>query len=39
MNAKGEAMAEEGNFPDAIRLAQEATKQVRRALRMLGVKQ
>ncbi len=39
MNAKGEAMAEEGNFPDAIRLMQEATKQVRRALRMLGVKQ
>ncbi|VAW84112.1 hypothetical protein MNBD_GAMMA18-253 [hydrothermal vent metagenome] len=39
MNAQGEAMAEEGNFPDAIRLTQEATKQVRRALRMLGVKQ
>ncbi len=39
MNAKSEAMAEEGNFSDAIRLAQEATKQVRRALRMLGVKQ
>ncbi len=39
MNAKGEAMAEDGNYPDAIRLMQEATKQVRKALRMLGVKQ
>ncbi len=39
MNAKGEAMAEDGSYPDAIRLMQEATKQVRKALRMLGVKQ
>ena len=39
MRVKAEAMASDSNYPDAIRLMQEATKQVRRALRMLGVKQ
>lgn len=39
MSKKAEEMASENNYPDAIRLMQEATKQVRRALRMLGIKQ
>ncbi len=39
MSEKAEQEAVAGNYPDAIRLMQEGTKQVRKALRMLGVKQ
>ena len=39
MRAKGEAMAQQESYPEAIRLMQEGTKMVRKALRMLGVKQ
>lgn len=39
MKLKGEQAVEKGNYPDGIRLMQEATKQVRKSLRMLGVKQ
>jgi hypothetical protein len=39
MKGKAEEFAAEKKYPEAIRLVQEATKQVQRALRMIGIKQ
>jgi len=39
MSSKAEEFAAEGKYPEGIRVMQEATKQVKRALLMLGVKQ